>query len=207
MKIAELLIVEVLVCVYALCAWASGPKISFNYEVKDFGKVHSGEKLTERFRLTNVGDDVLIVREVRADCGCTKTLTGSPELIPGGHSEILAILETSDLGPGRKERHIYVKSNDPQRPSVKLTLRADVVRELTVDPSTLTMRIEGSMQSVSFDLRIANASDKPVTVTSVKALDRDAHAEMEGDRLVVGPGSTSPCRPPSASSRYSAWPC
>jgi hypothetical protein len=186
-------LVVVLVCLEGIDARATSPRISFDHEVKDFGKVPYGDKLVERFPFSNVGDDPLIVQDVRAECGCTKTLTGSRELAPGGHSEIVATFDASGLGPGRKERHVYVRSNDPQRPSVKLTLLANVVRELTANPSTLTMTIKPSPQSLSVDLQIANTSDKPVMIISVKTLDRDVQAEMEKERLVVDPASTTPC--------------
>lgn len=193
MTLHKLLIIVMVVIFHASYALASGPTISFDHDVKDFGKVPYGEKLTEKFPFTNTGDGTLIVREVRADCGCTKTLTGSPELTPGGRSEIVASFDTSGLAPGRKERHIYVRCNDPQRPTIKLTLVADVVRELTVNPSALTMSIEASTQSIPVDLQIANTSDKPVTITNVKTLDRKVQAEMGKERPVVGPGCTAPC--------------
>lgn len=193
MKIAKLLMVEVLVCLYPLCAWASGPTISFGHQVKDFGKVPSGEKLTERFPFTNVGDDLLIVQNVEADCGCTKTLSGSRKIAPGERSEIVATFNTSGLGPGRKERHIYVRSNDSQRPRIKLTLLADVVRELTVTPSTIVMKVKPSTQSLSADLQVANASDTPVVITGVKVLEPNVQVALENGNLVVCPGCTTPC--------------
>jgi hypothetical protein len=129
MKIAKLLMVEVLVCLCALCAWASGPTISFGHQVKDFGKIPHGEKLTERFPFTNVGDDLLIVQNVEADCGCTEIRCESREVSPQAHSAIVAVLDTTTLRPGKNERHIHVRSNDLLRPIVTLTLGVEVLPE------------------------------------------------------------------------------
>jgi hypothetical protein len=188
------LVVLILLVLQALDAWASGSKIVFDHEVKDFGKVPYGEKLTERFPFTNAGDDLLIIQNVRADCGCTKTLSGNRKIVPGGHSEIVATFDTSGLGPGPKERHIYVRSNDSQRSSIKLILLADVVRELTVTPSTLVLKFKPSTQSLPVDLQIANASDRPVAITGVKVPEPKVQAVMEKENLVVCPGCTTPCR-------------
>ncbi len=127
MRIAGFVVVVSFVFLQALSAWAAGPTISFEYEVKDLGQVSHKERVPAQFPLTNVGDTVLVIQKVEADCGCTETFNESREVPPNGRSEITAVLDTSTLRPGKNERQIVVKSNDPRRPFVKLTLVVEVL--------------------------------------------------------------------------------
>lgn len=113
------------ICLQPFIAWAAGPAISFGSEVKDLGQVSGGQKLTVRFPFSNAGDGDLVVQDVRADCGCTEVSEGNGEVPPHGRSEIVAVLDTTGA-PGKKQRHILVRSNDPQRPIVTLTLVVEV---------------------------------------------------------------------------------
>jgi hypothetical protein len=127
MRIAGFVVVVSFVFLQALSAWAAGPTISFEYEVKDLGQVSHEERVPAQFPLTNVGDTVLVIQKVEADCGCTETFNESREVPPKGRSEITAVLDTATLSPGKNERYVYVKSNDLQRPIVTLTLVVEVV--------------------------------------------------------------------------------
>jgi hypothetical protein len=130
MRIRKLLTVTAMVCVWLqpFNAWATGPTISFGYEVTDLGQVSAGQKVTVRFPFANAGDGDLVVQDVRADCGCTEISEASREVPPRGRSEIVAVLDTTGA-PGKKQRHILVRSNDPLRPIVNLTLVVEVVSE------------------------------------------------------------------------------
>jgi hypothetical protein len=128
MRIQKLLSVMAMMCVWLqpFNAWATGPAISFGYEVKDLGQVSGGQKVTVRFPFSNRGDGDLVVQDVRADCGCTEISEATREVPPKGISEIVAVLDTTGA-PGRKQRRILVQSNDPGRPIVTLTLVVEVM--------------------------------------------------------------------------------
>ena len=105
------------------------PDSPSRHEVTDLGKVPQGQEVAARFPFTNAGDRTLVVQGVQADCGCTETLSESREVPPQGHSEIVAVLNTAKLNPGKNEKHIHVRFNDAQRPNVTLTMVVEVVRE------------------------------------------------------------------------------
>lgn len=130
MKTEKLLILLVLVaCLQPLDSWATGPRISFQQEVNELGRVPFGRKVKVHFPFTNNGDGTLIIQAVKADCDCTEAYNESADVPPRGRSEIIAVLDTTTLRPGRNERHVHVRSNDPQRPSITLTMVVEVVRE------------------------------------------------------------------------------
>lgn len=122
------LLVILVACLQTLDARAAGPRISFPHEIEDLGQVAGGEKVTVRFPFSNAGDANLIVQEVRAECGCTEISHTSRGVPPKGSGEIVAVLNTTGLH-GKKQRHIHVRSNDPGRPIVTLTLVVEVLPE------------------------------------------------------------------------------
>ncbi len=168
----------------------AAPRIVFEKEAHDYGRVSFGETVVEEFVFKNKGDRPLIIEELRSDCGCTKAVRGSREVPPQGQSKIVASFDTTGLRAGRKEKKVFVHSNDPERPVVKLTLLADVVKEIYVQPPTL-QQVLGSNEAASFEAKITNSSKKPL---QVKGLDRtqaeSADIRLEPDRFVVEPGQT-----------------
>ena len=123
------LLVVVVVCHPIHDSWATAPRISFAREVEDLGQIRSGQKVTVRFQFSNSGNGNLTIQRVEADCGCTEISETRRNVPPRGIGEIVAVLDTTGL-PGRKEKHIHVQSNDPQRPTVTLTMVVEVVSEL-----------------------------------------------------------------------------
>jgi len=144
----------------------------FDRETHDFGKVRVGKTVTDKFTLTNQGDAPLVIKALQTSCGCTKAVPESREVPPLGHTGITGFLDTTGMRAGRVAKAIFVESNDPKRPRVKLTLFADVVRDLTVEPPSLAKELTDYAESVSFPVRVKNASDRPYAITAVKT---DSH--------------------------------
>ena len=170
---------------------SKGPSISFESPTQDCGKVLSGEKAIARFVFVNKGDEALVIKGIEADCGCTKTLAGAREVPPKGSSQIEAAFDTSGLKPGAKQKHVYVRSNDPNSPEVTLTLKADVIRELDTDQSTLSRKLESFEEHLSFPIKVTNTSTVARTVTGLKAEDKNLQAALEPGNVVIAPGQTA----------------
>lgn len=170
---------------------ATGPKIHFESPVQNCGQVYAGDTATTRFVFTNKGDEALVIKSINADCGCTKTLVGAREVPPNGSSQIEASFDTSGLKPGTKEKHVYVRSNDPKRPEVTLTLKADVIRELMADQSTLTRKLENFEERVSFPVNVRNTSKVARSITGLKAEDKSLQASLDPGNVSLPPGQSS----------------
>jgi hypothetical protein len=184
-----------LLVILSLPVWAvanEGPRISFDKYSHDYGKVLSGDTVTEEFTFTNTGDQTLIIEKLRSSCGCTKAVKGSREVPPNGKSKIVAAFDTTGLRPGRKSKTIYVHTNDSKKPLVKLILRADVVREITVDPPSLAKQLPGFVDAVSFPMKIHNASGKACKLTGVKVPRNGTTAFLKPGNVVAEAGATVP---------------
>lgn len=86
------------------------PKIEFEREVHDFGKLIQGEKATFNFKFTNTGKSDLVISEVQTSCGCT-TPKFSKKAIKPGDGDMIKITFDSGNRKGTQNKIITVVSN------------------------------------------------------------------------------------------------
>ena len=97
----------------------NAPRIKFEKETYDFGKMKSGEKLTYAYKFTNTGKSDLIIRKTKASCGCTTTEPEKPLLKPGESSQINIIFDSTGF-KGDQHKTVFVYCNDPRYSTVAL---------------------------------------------------------------------------------------
>lgn len=49
----------------------AAPEFKFDKETHDFGKIPQNQPVNAKFEFTNVGDEPLIISDVKPTCGCT----------------------------------------------------------------------------------------------------------------------------------------
>jgi hypothetical protein len=192
MKYARICTLTILLMLPALVVGASGPKITFDREVHDLGSVPYGATVEGEFVVKNIGEGTLIIKNIETDCGCTKTVVGSQELTQGGESRIIAKFETTGLKPGKKEKHVHVRSNDSARPNVDLTLLAEVVRELDVDQASLLRKVEEFSPEHAFTVNIKNSSKVTRKITGIRIQDSECRVTAQDSDMTLPPGNTRP---------------
>jgi hypothetical protein len=80
-----------------------GPLTTVEFKEKsfDFGKVMDGEIVEHDYHFTNTGDEPLILKKVKASCGCTVPTWPRKPIAPGGKGVIHAKFDTKRRGrPG-----------------------------------------------------------------------------------------------------------
>jgi len=93
----------------------------------DLGKIKGGTQNEVEFKFTNEGKNDLILRHVRASCGCTAVQQGSQGVgIKAGESSSIKATFNSGSYKGKVTKAIYVYTNDPKNSEVVLMLSADV---------------------------------------------------------------------------------
>jgi Protein of unknown function (DUF1573) len=177
----------------SLVGAVSGPSISFDKKVCDYGKVIYGKTVSEQFIVTNNGDAPLKIEKLKASCGCTKAVEGSSEVPPNGHTNIMITFDTTGMRAGRKRRYVDVYSNDPKHSMVKLLLYADVVRLVTAGRENVMATVSDSAKYATFPLKVTNSSAIPVTVYGVKTPSEAGPAKLNPARIVIAPHSTAAC--------------
>ena len=100
---------------------ANAPKIGIKNKVLDFGEISSGEKVEHSFVVSNSGKRDLIIRRVKASCGCT-AVTPDKKVIPEGESTEIKVVFNSSGKKGRQNKSITIITNDPKQPTTILRI-------------------------------------------------------------------------------------
>ena len=96
----------------------------------DFGEVLSGQVLTHAFLLSNTGDAMLNITDVRTACGCTVASWRTADLAPGASIPLEATFSTAGYHDGRVTKAVTVYYKDQSTGPTKtlaLTLSATVL--------------------------------------------------------------------------------
>lgn len=104
---------------------ANAPDIQFSETNFDFGTVKQGEELVHTFKIKNAGKSNLILRKVKASCGCTATQPDKEVVAPGEEANIKVTFNTRGRN-GRQNKSITVYSNDPKKSTMLLRISATI---------------------------------------------------------------------------------
>lgn len=114
---------------YSAQQLADAPVVEFNTTAYDFGANYpEGTPVEFEFVIKNSGKSDLIIRKVKASCGCTTVNPSKTVLKPGENSTIKALFRTNGYS-GRQSKSITVITNDPKRPTMVLRLSGTVVKD------------------------------------------------------------------------------
>jgi len=102
-----------------------GPVISFEKEIHDFGNINEEKgPVTYKFIFTNTGAEPLIIRNVKADCGCTTPGWSKEPILPG------------------KKGFVSAQYNPKNRPN---TFNKNVTVQSNATPESKSLRIKGNV--------------------------------------------------------------
>lgn len=103
---------------------AAKPKLAIESVEHSFGTVKPGTPLTYTFKIANQGDANLEITSVSPSCGCT-TSNFDKVVAPGKTGGITLAVEKTDSYKGEVVKTATVTTNDAERQTFTLTLRAD----------------------------------------------------------------------------------
>jgi hypothetical protein len=90
--------------------------IKFKETKYNFGKIKQGVPVTHDFPFTNVSNDVLIIENATASCGCTTPQWPKAPITKGKSDKITAGFNAAAAGPFSKEIYVKVKGVDYPMP-------------------------------------------------------------------------------------------
>lgn len=112
---------------------AAAPRIVIEPIRFDFGTLRPGGAVQKEFLVHNHGRAELVIESLVSSCGCTAALTDSKTVKPGA-STVLRLTLTAPDEPGRLEKSLLVKSNDPAHRTVEVKVEAVVVGKASPAP-------------------------------------------------------------------------
>ena len=149
---------------WCIAALAQGtPKIQFDQTVYDFGKTSQVATVSGVFKFKNVGDGILKLEPPKPSCGCT-IASLKPDTLPPGETGELAFTLNLGLYRTTLEKHIAVRSNDPQTPEVSLTIKADYTPLYDLNPMMLAPKLEFGVNETDQFITITRTDGKPLRI-------------------------------------------
>lgn len=110
--------------VAATTTTAAKPKLAIESVEHSFGTVKPGTPLTYTFKIANQGDANLEITSVSPSCGCT-TSNFDKVVAPGKTGGITLAVDKTESYKGEVVKTATVTTNDAERQTFTLTLRAD----------------------------------------------------------------------------------
>ena len=162
----------------------------------DFGPVSETSRPTLTATLTNNGDAPVNITDIVRTCVCADMAVSPTNIPPGGTATITATLDPNVFsGPFLKT--FYLRTDDPDTPSIAVPLRGTVVPLWTVEPSKWTHLRPGETNAA---FRIHPATNAPplvraeavgatgATASLVPLPDGDWEAMLAFDPADLAPG-------------------
>jgi hypothetical protein len=171
-------------------ATPAAPKIKFETNFFDFGKVTSSEKLVGSFKFKNIGNAELRLDAPQASCDCTEAKVTPDIVAPGQSAAVTYSIKMDHAVNG--ERYIKIHSNDPENPDLELTVRLDYTPLFETTPPHLDvlLRPGKSEQQTSF---VVNRMDgKALGIDRLATSQEWITAELDAAYDPTGGSTASP---------------
>lgn len=99
--------------------------VSFSEEEFNFGDIKDGDKVSHIFKITNTGENPLVIKSAVGSCGCTVPKYSNEPIAPGESGEINVEFDSSNK-PGMNEKMVTVVANTEQQMHI-LKIKANVL--------------------------------------------------------------------------------
>lgn len=104
---------------------ANAPVLAIDQKTWNFGEIKQGDKVNHEFKVQNNGKSQLIIRKVKASCGCTAIKPAKTILAPGEETTIVAEFNSAGKS-GRQNKSVTVVTNDPKSTTTLLRITGNV---------------------------------------------------------------------------------
>lgn len=145
----------------------------FNEEVHDFGTFNEGEVMDFEFEFTNTGNEELVIKSVRASCGCT-TPSWTKEPVAVGEKGSIKVRYNSKNRPGNFHKTITITSNVSTTNKV-LTIKGTAYRDPALEPKMTIERTAFNIGKVElsegtrYAIEYKNMGKIPLKIVNVQS--------------------------------------
>ncbi len=154
---------------FSLSQERKGPRISVVEPNFDFGFAPEGAVMVHEYVIRNIGDEDLVIKRVRTTCGCATAPVKKTVLAPGEETTVTIIFNSTRYFH-KTSKAAIISTNDPERPSEKITFVADMdttkPRAITAKPRILDVG-RGEEFRRENTVKIYNLTDDTLTLAVV----------------------------------------
>lgn len=144
------------------------PKIQFQTNFYNLGKITAVESASGVFKFKNIGDGVLKVSQPEPTCGCTEAKVKPEVLAPGESGELTFTLKL-EQGMDGVQKHIRVHSNDRQNPDVLLTMQVNYTPLYYIYPMVLRVVLPAGKEEAQGYYTVTRTDGKPLGIERLTA--------------------------------------
>jgi len=159
------------------------PKIAFDSQEFDFGRVDSGDSIEHAFTFKNEGQGDLTIKQVRSSCGCTAALVSNKTIEPGKSGEINTTFKTKGY-QGRVTKTVRVQTDDPGNPNITLKISGTIVAEVMMEPRSVNFGNLKSGEEAAREVTLSFAPGKNISIkdlSSTSAFFKIETQPLDGD--------------------------
>jgi hypothetical protein len=167
-----------IIALTALSGQDKAPSIVVDNSVKDFGKVLQGEMLKHVFSFANKGSATLEILSVESSCGCQAVSLSAKQTQAGQSGRIEVSVDTAGLA-GAVDKSVNILTNDPRRPAVSLSIRADVQPEISLSSPSIYFENVPKGQEVTKEVIITVAAERSIKILSAESTDESVRVKLE----------------------------
>jgi hypothetical protein len=150
--------------------------------IVNVGDARAGIPLTHTFHVSNRGSIPLTITEVAAvGCACIQPRVNLHVLPPGSSADVGVEVNTLAQPAGTNSWKVAVRYREeskdagPVEGEQLLELRANIVREVSVEPAALSLIVAGA---VEHRITVADRRSKPLTITRVRCSSKHIAPEV-----------------------------
>ncbi len=164
------------------------PVITIPDPVHDFGEMGPGGRESCEFKFSNTGAGTLKIDRIQSTCGCTVPELQKKEYAPG-ESGVVKVAFHAPSTKSETTKHLYIISNDPQKPRAEITIKAEVVVKVDVSPERVDLRLDkdnAGMENItvkSLDDRVFSIQSITVSPQAVMKIPFDASKKAQSFTL------------------------
>jgi FlaG/FlaF family flagellin (archaellin) len=135
------------------------------------------------FKYQNVGDKPVHFKSVKTSCGCTAAQTQKDQVEPGEKGEITATFKVGDR-TGAQMKTITVETDDPAHAVTTLTLKANIVAILDLQPNFVYWQANEEAKAKTIVAKVGK--DIPITKLDVVSSSSDFTVKVEQSKAAGG---------------------
>lgn len=171
---------------------ASKARISIPEDMWDFGSIPLNSVVAHDFPIKNVGEDTLVITDVKPICGCTLAPLESDKIAPGEETTLHVQLNTKKLN-GLVRKFINITCSDPVSPYLRVGLKAvinDPNQVIVASPGMADFGnvLKGEKKSVTLTLTNSGKSDVSIEVLAMP--DENTIASKLGNNILKAGDNT-----------------
>jgi hypothetical protein len=102
------------------------PELKLKEDFFDFGSIQQGDVVSHTFHFYNAGNDILVVKDLIPDCGCTLPKINKKEFNPNEEGSVEVIFDSKGW-LGSQYKSVTIRTNSPIREK-SVTIKANVLQ-------------------------------------------------------------------------------